>query len=1573
MAKYVINMHCESLTDPEAWVWVLTSFTVHNITDCGWSRTVTDTTDCGRSREVTYTTDCGWSREVTDTTDCGWSRTVTDTTDCGWSHAVTATTDCGWSRAVTATTDCCWSRTVTDTTDCGWSRTVTDTTDCGWSREVRATTDCGWSRAVTDTTDCGWSREVRATTDCGWSRTVTDTTDCGWSRTFTDTIDCGWSRTVTDTTDCGWSRTVTDTTDCGWSRAVIDTTDCGWSRTVTDTTDCGWSHVVTDTTDCGWSHVVTDTTDCGWSRTVTDTTDCGCSRAVINTTDCGWSRTVTDTTDCGWSRAVTATTDCGWSHAVTATSDCGWSHAVTDTTDCGWSHAVTATTDCGDSCMECFPKPDSRIKPHLTTSSGYMPIYHSNSDLSVMDNLVYCKSDTLHHATIEQDLLDAHEVDKKKITKTEIARRHYILKTTLFTILKMRDKIVNALQRPKMAMGPMVIANCIQHAHFVLPVNEETSVYVLPAVASAEEPDDPLPESSDEEGEEEMEEEPEDIPTTNLHECAIKTSFNMEAPPTHLPTSAKQSPMLSLQKLLDQSRSATDSQQRSSGPQHMLHDHQPEVVIPLLPREVTVLKRYVDRGWVNDMTEGDMSLTAMYESRSKNSAVQLWRQDVHEQRDKPCKCLTSVVVQDAGVNFTERDNIAVSVNTARLGKVELEEVKPAYAWRESGKPFRKNHPKFTRPRFEPRSPCPQQSSFKTTSVLANYATEAVLGCGHFGCKLAQVRASLHEETKFEGDSFVLVFVFTTEMDMLIACVEARKIIWDASSKNHSNKDIIKKLWAEIGTILDIKIDFVPWKRCKLNLVSSEEGIMAQSRGGRNNGTKYRPNGNSVRKNGFTYLGTGGPPSGVAGECNEDARSVLQPGEPSSTTTTTTMVARSGPELIFTMNHSSRLLFPPLSVRGMKKLDRTKFIKQISVPWLEIEACKVGKAMKYLKKYVLKLEKFKPLQIIAPYTNELVAINDQRPTVPNPLTENNTKKKLILNPLLVISFDSLEENHIIELENINISKENLHFSELTLTYDNWRADEVLKSILPEDKDSVTSYSLIGHVAHVNLRDHVLDYKSVIGEVLLDKVKGVKTVVNKIDIIDNKYRNFQMEILCGDNNMIVEVRENHCIYTFDFSLVYWNPRLCTEHERIVEMLKEGDILYDVCAGVGPFAIPAGKKKCTVLANDLNPESFKWLLSNVERNKVSSFVQAYNKDARIFIENDVKNHILLSWQNVKYPESIMHITINLPAMAVTFLPSFVGLFTTEEMYAHVVKNYPIVHVYCFVKGDNPNAQAQKLVEENLGYFLTDNLKEIFLVRNVSTNKNMMRVSFVLNQNVLSGNTIGKCSTNLTEESPFEPSKKKFIATHITCTASNKSTNPSLPSIPVITCRAIVYIHRLKCWYRHFLINYGRLLRMGKQKGTNKHKAVKNVFKVAGAKSLKLKHKAKAVSGQLKKGLGSLYLEEVFLHLHGGRVENHFEKTSLSTPGRDSNLDLSIIASLVYCESSTLDPAATELNEMNRKKTEEVDGQLADLRTQLLQNVSSEEMKKNKKCAVIIKETKPDIEPVASETLNKLCEMQM
>jgi tRNA (guanine37-N1)-methyltransferase len=128
-----------------------------------------------------------------------------------------------------------------------------------------------------------------------------------------------------------------------------------------------------------------------------------------------------------------------------------------------------------------------------------------------------------------------------------------------------------------------------------------------------------------------------------------------------------------------------------------------------------------------------------------------------------------------------------------------------------------------------------------------------------------------------------------------------------------------------------------------------------------------------------------------------------------------------------------------------------------------------------------------------------------------------------------------------------------------------------------------------------------------------------VVNKLDSIDTQFRFFKMELLAGEPNYVVEhVRfprflclpmadhtkqsESDCRFTFDFSRVYWNSRLHTEHARLVDMFQPHELIADVFAGVGPFALPAAKKGCAVLANDLNPESYKYLALNIKGNKVS-----------------------------------------------------------------------------------------------------------------------------------------------------------------------------------------------------------------------------------------------------------------------------------------------------------------------------------------------------------------------------------
>jgi hypothetical protein len=53
------------------------------------------------------------------------------------------------------------------------------------------------------------------------------------------------------------------------------------------------------------------------------------------------------------------------------------------------------------------------------------------------------------------------------------------------------------------------------------------------------------------------------------------------------------------------------------------------------------------------------------------------------------------------------------------------------------------------------------------------------------------------------------------------------------------------------------------------------------------------------------------------------------------------------------------------------------------------------------------------------------------------------------------------------------------------------------LLPPTCTEVPSaFEAVGHIAHINLRDDLLPYKYLIGQVLLDKNPNIKTVVNKV---------------------------------------------------------------------------------------------------------------------------------------------------------------------------------------------------------------------------------------------------------------------------------------------------------------------------------------------------------------------------------------------------------------------------------------------------------------------------------------------
>lgn len=319
--------------------------------------------------------------------------------------------------------------------------------------------------------------------------------------------------------------------------------------------------------------------------------------------------------------------------------------------------------------------------------------------------------------------------------------------------------------------------------------------------------------------------------------------------------------------------------------------------------------------------------------------------------------------------------------------------------------------------------------------------------------------------------------------------------------------------------------------------------------------------------------------------------------------------------------------------------------------------------------------------------------------------------------------------LVSAEEVALTPYNLH-----LDYDYWNYHEIMSVIIPENdsEELPTSFSSVGHVAHLNLRWKFQPYKTIIADVLLDKASGIRTVINKIDTVgsESDYRTFSYEFLAGDPDMKVEAKADKCVFRFDYSKVYWNPRLHTEHHRLVDLFHPGEAVCDVMAGVGPFAIPAGKKKVFVWANDLNPESYSSLQDAIKTNKVSKFVQASNEDGRTFIRSTAQallrtttkaslpvkpprepssgNSTSHSNQRSTSPPSraskirkvltapkiFSHYIMNLPATAITFLPSFIGLYAGHEALfsPYTETPLPLIHMYCFVSTKDIDADSSE-----------------------------------------------------------------------------------------------------------------------------------------------------------------------------------------------------------------------------------------------------------------------------------------
>ncbi|KAL2133479.1 hypothetical protein VTI74DRAFT_2284 [Chaetomium olivicolor] len=426
--------------------------------------------------------------------------------------------------------------------------------------------------------------------------------------------------------------------------------------------------------------------------------------------------------------------------------------------------------------------------------------------------------------------------------------------------------------------------------------------------------------------------------------------------------------------------------------------------------------------------------------------------------------------------------------------------------------------------------------------------------------------------------------------------------------------------------------------------------------------------------------------------------------------------------------------PPIVRSGTAALNRALFSKKVDLAAAAIQDPRLishyRKALQSAKE-ILHADRISPIR---PHPDKILA--------------NQGRKCLLLNPS--VKAEASETWGPVLKDGVQRQELTVIPYELQLDYDYWSYRDIMVSILPEDlhDDIPGGFNIAGHVAHLNLRDNYLPYKHLVAEILLDKNPQIKTVINKVDNVgaESEFRTFQYEVLAGPDDLNVQVAESGCTFEFDYSKVYWNSKLETEHRRLINIFQPGEVVCDVMAGIGPFAVPAGKKRVFVWANDKNPESFKCLEAAIKKNKVAPFVRPFCEDGRTFIHKAAdsvldasqngecavithkeKSQLIpkdttasppstkattsnkprptLREERLPIPPTISHFVMNLPASAIEFLGSYRGVYAGKEhLFApHTATRLPVVHVHCFsVKADDetPRVDICERITRELGY---------------------------------------------------------------------------------------------------------------------------------------------------------------------------------------------------------------------------------------------------------------------------------
>jgi tRNA (guanine37-N1)-methyltransferase len=247
-----------------------------------------------------------------------------------------------------------------------------------------------------------------------------------------------------------------------------------------------------------------------------------------------------------------------------------------------------------------------------------------------------------------------------------------------------------------------------------------------------------------------------------------------------------------------------------------------------------------------------------------------------------------------------------------------------------------------------------------------------------------------------------------------------------------------------------------------------------------------------------------------------------------------------------------------------------------------------------------------------------------------------------------------------------------------------------SLSPEELELVPrAYDLVGDIAVLEIPEELSRHSETIGQAFHEVHKHISTVLAKKGAISGTTRIREYQFLAGKDKTDTIHTEYGCRLAVDLSKAYFSPRLLEEHNRIAQLVKNGEFVVDMFCGAGPFPIHiARQQKAHVVAIDINPDAIALLNKSIGLNKLIGTIEPIVGDARNYPKDHVADRVIM----------------NHPSGAFDFIPDA----------CRILKPGSTLHYYDFVGNENPEGTlADKLTHlvETAGHSVT----RIDLVRKV------------------------------------------------------------------------------------------------------------------------------------------------------------------------------------------------------------------------------------------------------------------